>query len=47
MLGAGIGFFAFVLAAVLSFVTIAIAWIFVRPLLGITLLVLAIGGLVW
>ena len=47
MLGAGIGFFAFVLAAVLSFVTIAVAWIFVRPLLGITLLVLAVGGLVW
>jgi hypothetical protein len=47
MLGAGIGFFAFVLAAVLSFITIAIAWIFVRPLLGITLLALAVAGLVW
>jgi len=47
MLGAGIGVFAFVLAAVLSFITIAVAWIFVRPLLGVTLLVLAIGGLVW
>jgi hypothetical protein len=47
MLGAGIGLFAFVIAAVLSFITIAIAWIFVRPVLGITLLVLAIAGLVW
>jgi hypothetical protein len=47
MLGAGVGIFAFLLAAVLSFVTIAVAWIFVRPLLGITLLVLAGGALFW
>lgn len=47
MLGAGVGIFAFMIAAVLSFVTIAVAWIFVRPLLGITLLVLAVAGLVW
>lgn len=32
---------------VLTFVTIAIAWIAVRPLLGISLLVLAAGGLFW
>jgi hypothetical protein len=47
MLGAGVGLFAFLIAAVLSFITIAIAWIFVRPLLGITLLVLAGGALFW
>jgi len=47
MLGAGVGIFAFLLAAVLSFVTIAVSWIFVRPLLGITLLVLAGGALFW
>jgi len=47
MLGAGVGIFAFLIAAVLSFITIAVAWIFVRPLLGITLLVLAGGALFW
>lgn len=47
LLGVGIGFFAFVTSFVLTFVTIAIAWIAVRPLLGISLLVLAAGGLFW
>lgn len=47
LLGAGIGFFAFVTSFILTFVTIAIAWIAVRPLLGISLLVLAAGGLFW
>ncbi len=47
LLGAGLGFFAFLLAAVLSFLTIAVAWIFVRPLLGIGLLILAGLGLTW
>ena len=47
LLGVGIGFFAFVTAFVLTFITIAIAWIAVRPILGITLLVLAAGGLFW
>jgi hypothetical protein len=41
MLGAGLGIFSFLLASALSLVTIAIAWVFVRPLLGISLLVLA------
>jgi hypothetical protein len=31
----------------LSSITIAIAWFFVRPLLGIALLVLAVAGVVW
>lgn len=47
MLGAGIGFFAFLGAAALSFITIAIAWVVVRPVLGISMLVLAIGAIVW
>lgn len=47
MLGAGLGVFAFLLAFALSIVTIAVSWIFVRPLLGIALLVLALGGLFW
>lgn len=47
LLGVGVGLFALLVGAVLSFSTIAIAWIFVRPLVGITLLALAIGGLAW
>jgi hypothetical protein len=47
MLGAGIGFFAFLGAAALSFLTIAIAWVFVRPVLGIILVAIAIGAMVW
>jgi hypothetical protein len=40
---AGTGFIAFLLAAVLSLITIAIAWIVFRPLLGIILLAVAVG----
>jgi hypothetical protein len=47
ILGAGIGLFAFLGAVILSFITIAIAWVVVRPLLGITLLVVAGAGLFW
>ncbi|HKV08704.1 MAG TPA: TMEM43 family protein [Thermoanaerobaculia bacterium] len=47
LLGAGIGLFAFLTSFVLTLVTIAIAWIAVRPILGISLLVLAAGGLFW
>lgn len=43
---AGTGIIAFILGAVLSLVTIAIAWIVYRPVLGISLL-LAAGGLVF
>ncbi len=46
-LSAGIGLFAFIGAAVLSILTIAVAWFVVRPVLGIALLVVAIGGIVW
>jgi hypothetical protein len=45
LLGAGIGVFAGLGAAVLSLMTIAVAWIFYRPLLGIALLILAAGGI--
>lgn len=47
MLGAGIGIFAFLIAVVLSSLTIAVAWFFVRPLLGISLLLLAGGATFW
>ncbi|HEX6861585.1 MAG TPA: TMEM43 family protein [Thermoanaerobaculia bacterium] len=47
LLGIGVGLFALVVGFALSSVTIAIAWFFVRPLLGIALLVLAVGGVVW
>jgi len=41
LLGAGVGVFAALLAGGLSLVTIAIAWLAYRPLLGISLLVVA------
>jgi hypothetical protein len=41
ILGVGIGIVTFVVALVLSFVTMAIAWIFYRPLIGGMLIVLA------
>ncbi|MCI5166345.1 MAG: hypothetical protein D3903_09665, partial [Candidatus Electrothrix sp. GM3_4] len=43
---AGTGFIAFLLSAVLSLITIAVAWIVFRPLLGIILLVIAVGLIV-
>jgi Transmembrane protein 43 len=47
ILGAGLGLFSFLTALFLSLVTIAISWIFVRPLLGISLLVVALAALAW
>jgi hypothetical protein len=47
LLGAGLGVFAFLLSFALSLITIAVSWIFVRPLLGMVLLGLALGGLFW
>jgi hypothetical protein len=46
MLGLGIGIFAGFAAFGLSFITIAIAWIFYRPLLGLLLLALGIGAII-
>ena len=40
---AGTGIIAFLLATILSLITIAIGWIVYRPLLGIILLVVAVG----
>jgi hypothetical protein len=45
LLGAGIGLFAGLTALVLSLVTIAVSWLFFRPLLAIVLLGIAVGGL--
>lgn len=47
MLGAGIGIFSFLVSAALSFATIALAWVFVRPVIGISMVVLAAGALFW
>jgi hypothetical protein len=46
IVGAGTGMIAFLIAAVLSLVTIAVAWIVFRPLLGIALLAVAVGLIV-
>ena len=46
ILNFGIGIFAFIVAAALSLVVIAIAWIVYRPILGIALLVIGVGGFV-
>ncbi len=47
LLGAGIGLFAFLGAAIMSFITIAVAWIVYRPVIGVAMLVLAAGALYW
>ena len=47
MIGAGIGTFSFLASAALSFMVIAIAWFFVRPLLGISLAALTLGAIIW
>jgi len=44
-LSAGIGLFAFLGAAVLSVLTVAVAWLVVRPVLGVALLVVAGAGI--
>ncbi|NNE91342.1 MAG: hypothetical protein HKN23_06815 [Verrucomicrobiales bacterium] len=43
MVGSGLGIAAMLLSAVISFVVIAISWIFHRPVIGIILLVLAVA----
>ena len=47
MLGAGLGLAAIVLGLTITLITIAVVWIVVRPILGVTLLALAIAGLVF
>jgi len=41
IVGAGVGFIMFLLAGVLSFITIAVAWIAYRPVIGFSLLAVA------
>jgi hypothetical protein len=47
LLEAGLGLFSLGLAAVLSSVTIAVAWVFYRPLFGVGLLVIAAWAILW
>jgi hypothetical protein len=51
LLGAGIGIFAVLVALPLSVITIAIGWVFYRPVLGIALLagavVILVGAIMW
>ena len=47
LVGAGGLFVSFVLAMALSLGTIAVGWIFYRPALGVTLLVVVVGLVVW
>ncbi len=46
ILGLGVGIFAGIVSFALSVLTIAVAWLRYRPLLGIPLLALAIGLIV-
>lgn len=43
IVGAGTGVISFLLATILSLITIGIAWVFYRPILGIALIVVAVG----
>lgn len=47
IVGVGTGLVAFLLTLVISFAVIAVAWIFYRPMLGIPLVAVAVGGLVF
>lgn len=47
IIGMGTGLISFVLAGTISLLVIAIAWLFVRPLLGIVMLALAVGGFIY
>jgi hypothetical protein len=47
LVGVGTKSVAFVLSLVLSFLTIAVGWIFYRPLLGLFLLAVAVALAVW
>ena len=47
VVGKGIGFVSFILAAMTALIVIAIAWVLYRPLLAISLLVIVVGLVVW
>lgn len=44
IIGAGVGIVSFFLTVILSSIVIAVAWITYRPLIGITLIIVAVGG---
>ncbi len=46
LLSMGVGLFAFVMALALSLITISIGWLYYRPLVGVPLMAVAVGGLV-
>jgi len=46
IIGAGTGIIAFLMASVGTLITVAVAWIVYRPLLGVVLLVVAVGVMV-
>ena len=45
IVGAGTGFIAFLLSVIGTFITIALAWLWFRPALGIALLLVAASGI--
>ncbi len=47
LLGAGIGLFALMVALPLTLITVALAWLAYRPLIGIPLLIAALASIVW
>ena len=47
LVGAGLSLAAFLVAAPIALVTVAVGWLFYRPLLGVALLALAVGFVVW
>ena len=47
LLGMGLSLFSGIISFSLSFITIAIAWVFFRPVLGITLLAVGIGTIIF
>ena len=47
LVGAGLSLAAFLVAAPVALVTVAVGWLFYRPLLGVALLALAVGCVVW
>lgn len=46
ILNFGIGIFAFVIALIFTLLTIALAWLAARPIIGVTLLVIVVGAFV-
>lgn len=47
LVSVGTGLVSFALATFISLITVAVAWVFYRPLVGITLVVLAVAAVTW